>query len=81
MTTPPNVGEHRYLDRAAEAALLGVHPDSVTRYRNRHPDYPPAVTCPCCGAEVRDRAAVEAWKTSRPGRGAGGGRPKTKGTP
>jgi hypothetical protein len=71
------VSEPRYLNRAAEAALLGVTPESVTRYRIRHDDYPTAVACPCCGSPVRDRAAVEAWKASRPGRT---GRPKKKET-
>jgi hypothetical protein len=61
--------DRRYLSRAAEAALLGVTPESVTRYRVRHDDYPPPVECPCCGTHVRDRAALEAWKASRPGQG------------
>jgi hypothetical protein len=60
--------QRRYLDRAAEAALLRIKPDSVSRYRTRHADYPPAVTCPCCGSTVRDALAIQAWKDARPGR-------------
>jgi hypothetical protein len=71
------MSEHRdYLSRAAEAALLGITPASVTRYRARHADYPLAIECPCCGSHVRDRVSVEAWQAARPGRGAGGGRPR-----
>lgn len=62
------------LDRAAVAARLGIHPDSVTRYIHRG-------QCPTPDGRAGrspwwHAATIDAWIANRPGRGAGGGRPR-----
>jgi predicted DNA-binding transcriptional regulator AlpA len=55
------------LDRAAVAARLGIHPDSVTRYMHRGQCPPPD------GHAGRSpwwhEATIEAWILGRPGPG------------
>lgn len=68
--------ERRQLDRAAVAALLGVEPGTITRYRdpNRGENFPePDGFVGRSPWWWSDR--IEAWRDARPGRGAGGGRP------
>jgi predicted DNA-binding transcriptional regulator AlpA len=62
------------LDRAAVAERLGIHRDSVTRLINRG-------QCPEPDGRAGQapwwyEATITAWIASRPGRGAGGGRPR-----
>jgi hypothetical protein len=67
-------GSGAILDRAAVAARLGIHPDSVTRYRRR-PGFPE----PDGRSGQSDwwyEATIFAYIASRPGSGAGGGRPR-----
>jgi predicted DNA-binding transcriptional regulator AlpA len=54
------------LDRAAVAARLGVHPDSITRYRGRG-DFPePDATFGRSPAWLPE--TIDAWQANRPGR-------------
>ncbi len=67
-------GSRTILDRAAVAARLGIHPDSVTRYINRG-------QCPEPDGRAGQspwwhEATIYGWIANRPGRGAGGGRPR-----
>jgi hypothetical protein len=63
------------VDTSGAAALLGVEPTSVTRYRARREGFPEPLRH-FGGAPVWTRAQILDWAASRPGRGAGGGRPK-----
>jgi predicted DNA-binding transcriptional regulator AlpA len=64
----------RQLDRASVAAILGVDPATITRYVNRgdmpEPD----------GHLARSpwwwSSTIDAWQPTRPGKGAGAGRPR-----
>lgn len=63
------------LDRAAVAARLGVHPDSITRYRSRD-DFPsPDATFGRSPAWLPE--TIDTWQASRPGRT---GRPRKDAT-
>ena len=66
------------LDRAAVAALLGVSPDTISRYMTDGRFPPPDATFG--RAPTWRESTITTWKTTRPGRGAGGGRPR-KDTP
>ena len=67
----------RYLDVADIARMLGVKPESVSQYRWRDPSFPePDITL--SGRSGWREAKIRAWIASRPGRGAGGGRPRRK---
>jgi hypothetical protein len=63
------------VDTSGAAALLGVEPTSVTRYRARREGFPEPLRH-FGGAPVWTREQILDWAASRPGRGAGGGRPK-----
>lgn len=67
-----------YLDTAAVAALLGVATATVTKWRDRHPDFPaPDITVSGRPAWHADRALeLIEWNAARPGMGVGGGRPR-----
>ena len=62
------------LDRAALAARLGIHPDSVTREVHRSQIPRPAGRIGHLPYWYEDDLA--AWEKTRPGRGAGAGRPR-----
>lgn len=64
------------LDRAAVAARLGIHPDSVTRYRKRRTHPFPEPDGRAGQSDWWYEATIDAWIASRPGSGAGGGRPR-----
>lgn len=83
-----------YLGAAEVAALFGVQPDTIGTWRRRYPDFPEpdAYTGRPARCEPDDDAAgrvagwlpsreveLRAWERSRPGRGAGGGRPRKGG--
>ena len=56
------------------AEFLGISPRTVASYAARG-QMPTPAACSCCGhSPTWDRAAIETWSESRPGRGAGGGR-------
>jgi hypothetical protein len=71
-----------YLDLASVAAQLGVKANTVyqwrLRYRDREPRFPaPDVTLGSREGWRADRIGeFRVWMASRPGQGAGGGRPK-----
>ena len=62
------------VDTSGAAEVLGVAPESVTRYRARG-GFPDPIRV-FGGAPVWTRAQIEDYQASRPGRGAGGGRPR-----
>jgi predicted DNA-binding transcriptional regulator AlpA len=63
------------IDVPAVAALLGVKETSVHRYRVRDDTFPaPDVVLSGHPGWLPER--ITAWKATRPGRGAGGGRPR-----
>ena len=64
------------LDRAALAARLGIHPDSITRYLARR--WVPAPDGHAGRSPWWYKATIDAWEPTRPGQGAGGGRPRKK---
>jgi predicted DNA-binding transcriptional regulator AlpA len=66
-----------YLDMAAVAHMLGVDPRSVSRYRVRDPTFPPP-DITLGRSPGWHPHTIKAWQASRPGRGAGGGRPRKK---
>ncbi len=48
------------------ARRLKVKLQTVYKWRDRHPDFPPAVTCPTCGTHpVVDLDAVLKWQEQR----------------
>lgn len=62
------------LDSRAVAALLGVRPGTISQYRRRRTLPAPDVVVGRSPAWYA--ATIEAWRATRPGRGAGGGRPR-----
>lgn len=62
------------LDSAALAALLGVRPQTISQYRRRRTLPDPDVIVG--RSPAWRRSTIEAWLPTRPGRGAGGGRPR-----
>ena len=68
------VMEDTYLDRGEVAELAGIAPESVSRYLVRG-DFPQPDRH-FGRSPVWLRSTVERWKAERPGRGAGGGRPR-----
>jgi predicted DNA-binding transcriptional regulator AlpA len=54
------------LDRAAVAARLGVHPDSITRYRNRGGFPDPDVRLGRSDGWLPE--TVDTWQANRPGK-------------
>jgi hypothetical protein len=78
MSTPT-----RYMSAADIAALFSVKPGTVETWRSRYPDFPPADAVigighdkPVMGWLPEREPELRAWERSRPGRGAGGGRPR-----
>lgn len=77
----------RYVGVAGIAKWFGVEPKTVTKWLNRYAYTHP---CPPPDAEIGDgdgairgwlpdrEAEWRAWHASRPGRGAGGGRPRKR---
>lgn len=67
------------LDMEAVGALFGVPASTVARWRIRYKDSHP---CPEPAGHVgrspywTDAQAWKTWEAARPGRGAGGGRPR-----
>jgi predicted DNA-binding transcriptional regulator AlpA len=63
-----------YLDIPAVAQILGVEPATVSRYKYRDPTFPkPDIVL--SGRAGWRRDVIEEWIATRPGQGAGGGRP------
>lgn len=72
------------LDLGAVGALFGVPAATVSRWRVRYRDsHPTPEPAGYVGRSAywTDTEAWRTWHTTRPGRGAGGGRPKRTGTP
>jgi predicted DNA-binding transcriptional regulator AlpA len=67
-----------YHGAAELAALFGVKPGTIDTWRKRYPDFPEpdAFTGRVAGWLPSREAEMRAWRASRPGRGAGGGRPR-----
>jgi hypothetical protein len=71
----------KYLSQAEIASELGVAKNTVNMWRARYDDFPPP------DAHVGDSPGwladrlpeIRAWRDSRPGQGAGGGRPRKDG--
>jgi hypothetical protein len=83
MSTPT-----QYMSAADIAALFGVKPGTVEKWRSRHPDFPPADVIigishdkPVMGWLPEREQELRAWESARPGRGAGGGRPRKRTIP
>jgi hypothetical protein len=68
-----------YLSQADLARELGVARNTVTVWRARYPDFPvPDVTIGRAPGWLRARLPeIRTWMGTRPGQGAGGGRPRT----
>jgi hypothetical protein len=68
----------RYDSATDIAALFGVQPGTVETWRSRYPDFPEpdAYIGRVAGWLPSREAELRAWEASRPGRGAGGGRPR-----
>jgi len=68
----------RYNSAADIAALFGVLPGTVETWRARYPDFPQpdAYVGRYAGWLPGREPELKAWEASRPGRGAGGGRPR-----
>lgn len=61
-------------DRVAE--LASVSPRTISSYAARG-QMPKPSPCPCCGhSPTWTEKDITAWLANRPGRGAGGGRPR-----
>lgn len=65
------------LDRAAVAALVGIHPDSISRYLARG-GFPPPDARFGRSPAWREQT-IRDWLAARPGQGVGGGRPRKNG--
>jgi hypothetical protein len=81
MSTPT-----QYMSAADIAALFGVKPGTVETWRSRYADFPVADVVvgighdkPVMGWLPTREPELRAWEKSRPGRGAGGGRPRKRG--
>lgn len=62
------MGEPDYLDTAAVAALVGVQPASITRYRHRDPTFPsPDITLG--GRPGWKRETIDTWIANHKGPG------------
>lgn len=68
----------RYDSAADLAALFGVQPGTVEKWRRRYPDFPApdAYVGPFAGWLPSRHPELRAWEKARPGKGAGGGRPR-----
>jgi len=71
--------EREQLDTKGAAKLLGVSPETVTRYRSA--DRAARYGFPEPDGHIGGRpwwwsTKIEAWRESRPGMGAGAGRPR-----
>lgn len=71
----------RYMSAADLAALFGVEPGTVEKWRQRYADFPQADAVigishgrPIAGWLPGRESEFRAWESRRPGRGAGGGR-------
>lgn len=71
----------RYMSAADVAALFGVEPGTVEKWRQRYDDFPQEDAVigighgrPIAGWLSSREAEFRTWERSRPGRGAGGGR-------
>ena len=75
-------GPIRYHSAADLAALFGVKPGTIETWRSRHKDFPApdAYVGRYAGWLPFREAELRAWAASRPGRGAGGGRPRKDAT-
>lgn len=71
-------GPVRYHSAADLAALFGVQPGTIEKWRGRYPDFPApdAYVGPFAGWLPSREDDLRAWERSRPGQGAGGGRPR-----
>lgn len=67
-----------YLSMADVARELGVARNTVAVWRGRYPDFPaPDVTVGGAPGWLESRLdEIRAWRSARPGQGAGGGRPR-----
>lgn len=90
LTEEDNVADEpiRYMSVADIAALFEVAPGTVEKWRQRYDNFPvhDAVIGIGHGQPIRgwlpERAdEFRAWQASRPGRGAGGGRPRKNDAP
>jgi len=70
-----------YMSQTDVARALGVARNTVTVWRARYPDFPrpDATVGGVPGWLPRRLAEIRAWRDSRPGQGAGGGRPRKNG--
>ena len=70
-----------YLSQADIARELGVARHTVTVWRGRYPDFPkPDVTVGGAPGWLPGRLPeIRSWRDTRPGQGAGGGRPRKNG--
>lgn len=68
----------RYNSAGDIAALFGVLPGTIETWRKRYPDFPEpdAYVGRSAGWLPSRETELRAWEASRPGRGAGGGRPR-----
>ena len=68
----------RYNSAADLAALFGVKPGTIETWRVRYDDFPPpdAYVGGYAGWLPSREIELRAWEANRPGRGAGGGRPR-----
>jgi len=73
----------RYNSAADLAALFGVQPGTVETWRQRYANFPePSAYIGRVAGWLSSREAeLRAWEASRPGRGAGGGRPRRPTSP
>jgi len=76
----------RYMSAADIAGLFDVKPGTVETWRGRYPDFPAPDAIigighgrPIMGWLPSREAELRAWHASRPGQGAGGGRPVARG--
>lgn len=67
-----------YLGTSDIAEWFGVDRATIVQWRRRYPDFPApdAAISSTAGWLPQRKAEIVAWEASRPGRGAGGGRPR-----
>jgi hypothetical protein len=72
----------QYNSAADLAALFGVQPGTIETWRSRYADFPQpdAYVGRYAGWLPSREVELRAWEANRPGRGAGGGRPRTAAT-